>query len=123
MKHQVSLEYSLAKGWLAPWIEGLRQGKAIASHCKTCGGAQFPPLRLCPDCRTPSDGWVTLSGRAAIQWRTTGADGDFAVAKFEGAHGATVLRSAHLPPDAAHGRLRACPEGPPILQLEPEPDL
>ncbi|WP_171128495.1 MULTISPECIES: Zn-ribbon domain-containing OB-fold protein [unclassified Ruegeria] len=123
MKHQVSLDYSLAEGWLAPWIEGLRQGKAIASHCKTCGGAQFPPLRVCPDCRTPSDGWVTLSGRAAIQWRTTGADGDFAVAKFEGAHGATVLRSAHLPPHAAHGRLRACAEGPPILQLEPEPDL
>ena len=122
MKYQVSLEYSLAEGWLAPWIEGLRQGKVVASHCTTCGAMQFPPLRVCPECKNPSDGWVTLSGRAVIQWRTDGTDGDFAMARFVGANRSTVLRSAHLPPDATHGRLRACPEGPPILQLEPEPD-
>ncbi len=122
MKHQVSLEYTLAEGWLAPWIEGLRAGQAVASYCDVCATAQFPPMRVCPDCRASSGGWVTLSGRAEVQWRTSGTDGDFAIAKFEGAQQAALLQCKHLPAGATHARLRACPEGPPILQLELEPD-
>ena len=51
MKHRVVLDYELAEGWLAPWIEGLRNGEAVASHCTACDSAWFPPLRACPGCR------------------------------------------------------------------------
>ncbi|MBC6407676.1 MAG: hypothetical protein GDA40_05895 [Rhodobacteraceae bacterium] len=120
MKHRISLDYDLAEGWLAPWTQGLRKGEAVASRCSACGTARFPPLRRCPDCRVPSDGWVTLSGRATVVWRTTGADGDFVLAQFEGADGAAVLCADHLPRDAAMGRLRASGDGPLALELEAE---
>lgn len=121
MKHRVTLDYTLGEGWLAPWVDGLREGRAVASRCTTCASARFPPLRMCPDCRRPSDGWVTLSGRATILWRTAGTDGDFALATFDGAEGAAIIRTDNLPPDTTHGRLRACPDGPLFLQLEPDP--
>lgn len=122
MKHRVTLDYSLAKGWLAPWVDGLREGRAVASQCSACGTARFPPLRICPDCRVLSETWVALPGTAEILWRTNGADGDFALAHFAGTEGAAVVRAELLREGAKHGRLRACSEGPPILQLEPDPD-
>jgi len=121
MKRTVALEYSLGEGWLMPWRDGLRQGKAVASTCAACGEAQFPPLRACPSCRARSDGWCTLSGAGTILNRTTGADGDFAMIRFDGAKGAAIARAEAIPPDATRASLAACPDDPPTLVLIAEP--
>ena len=121
MKRGVTLDYALGEGWLKPWLDGLREGKAVASTCPSCGEAQFPPLRTCPDCRIPSDGWRTLPGGATILFRTTGTDGDFAMARFDGARGAAIARAGALPEGATRAVLAACPDDPPLMSLGPEP--
>jgi len=117
MKRRVALDYTINEGWLAPWLAGLRLGEAIASTCSDCGTAQFPPQRACPTCRKPSDGWRRLTGGATILHRTTGSDGDFAMARFDGASGAAIARADRVP----HGATRAClapgPDDPPVLSL------
>lgn len=121
MKLRLTLDYDLAEGWHAPWVAGLRDGRAIASACGTCGTAQFPPLRICPGCNSPSDRWQVLQGRAAILFRTSGSDGDFALARFEGSQGTAAVRLDGLPAEAVSGCLRAVPDGPPALILGPDP--
>lgn len=121
MKRDVALDYALGEGWLAPWLDGLREGRAVASTCSACGNAHFPPLRTCPDCRRPSDGWQSLPGGAAILFRTRGADGDFAMAQFDGARGAAIARADALPEGAVRAVLAACPDDPPLISLRPEP--
>lgn len=120
MKHQTSLEYTLAEGWLRPWVEGLREGRAVASVCSRCDRAYFPPLRVCPDCKTPCGNWRDLPGGATIQHRTSGADGDFSLAQFDGATGSAVVRTERLPKDARRGHLAPVSDGRPQLRLEPE---
>ena len=120
MKHTLSLDYSLAEGWLRPWVDGLHEGRAVASVCNTCDCAHFPPLRICPDCKAPSENWRELSGGAKLQYRTSGSDGDFALAQFDGAEGLAVVRTERLPKDARRGRLAAVPDGELRLSLEPE---
>ena len=120
MKKTVTLDYTLGEGWLAPWLDGLRAGAAVASACSACGDAHFPPLRVCPTCRIPCDGWLRLKGGATILFRTAGADGDFAMARFDGASGTAIVRSDALPQGATRARLSPCPDDPPRLALIPE---
>lgn len=122
MKRTVALEYSLAEGWLSPWLDGLRTGKAVASTCAACGDAQFPPLRCCPNCGAPCDGWKTLEGGATVMFRTTGTDGDFALARFDGAGGGAIARCDALPPGALRAELAPASgaDEPPVLSLVPE---
>ncbi len=121
MKRHLALDYTLGEGWLAPWLDGLRAGKAVASTCPACGEARFPPLRTCPTCRVRSDGWRTLSGGATVLYRTTGTDGDIAMARFDGAVGATIARADALPDGATRAVLAPCPVDPPILSLAADP--
>ena len=121
MKHRVTLDYSLGEGWLAPFLDGLRQGKAMASLCPNCDAAHFPPLRVCPTCRAPCEGWRALGGGATVLHRTGGSDGDFAMARFDGASGAAIADAGALPPDATRALLAPCPDDPPGLALIPEP--
>ena len=121
MQRRLNLEYSLGEGWLAPWLDGLKEGKAVASTCAACGAAQFPPLRICPNCRLPSDGWVVLDGTARILFRAVGADGDFALVQFDGAERAAIARTDALPADTDRAVLRASPDGQPVISLAPEP--
>ncbi|WP_299949934.1 zinc ribbon domain-containing protein [uncultured Ruegeria sp.] len=122
MKQDITLNYTLGEGWLAPWLDGLREGKALASTCKECGNAHFPPLRACPTCRAPCDGWCALNGGASVVYRTTGADGDFAMVRFDGACGAAIANAQALPPDATRAILAPCRDAPPKLALIPEPE-
>lgn len=122
MKRQVTLEYALGAGWLAPWLEGLRAGRAVASSCSACGKAQFPPLRTCPDCRRPSDGWRSLPGGATILFRTQGSDGDVAMARFDGSSAAAIARADALPQGTRRAVLAPCPTDPPTLSLIVEPE-
>lgn len=120
MKLSLTLDYTIGEGWLQPWVEGLRQGKAMASSCSTCGQLRFPPVRICPICRVASGGWAQLDGRATVEFRTIGTDGDFALARFDGATGAALVCAEALPEHSKRGRLRAVPDGPPAIILGPE---
>jgi len=84
------LEYDLKAGWLSPFVEGLTQGRAVARVCAACGRVSFPPLRTCT-CGSAEGEWVILSGRATVITRTSGTDGDFALARFDGADGLTTV--------------------------------
>lgn len=121
MKRNVTLEYALGEGWLAPWLDGLREGRPVASTCSACGDAHFPPLRVCPTCRSRCVGWRNLGGGATILCRTQGTDGDFAMARFDGARSATIARADGLPENATRAVLAACPDDPPFLSLVTEP--
>ena len=81
----------------------------------------FPPLRSCPTCRLPTDGWRELSGGATILYRTTGADGDIAMVQFDGASSAAIARADALPPTATRAVITASLGDPPILSLKAEP--
>lgn len=120
MKHTLTLDYTIGEGWLTPWVDGLREGQPIASSCSACESAQFPPLRICPNCRIPSDRWTKLEGRAAVQFRTDGSDGAFALARFAGAQGAAVVRVEDLPNTEKYGRLLPAMDGPLVIRLGPE---
>jgi hypothetical protein len=122
MKRQVSLDYMLGEGWLAPWLDGLREGKAVASTCSTCGEAHFPPLRVCPKCRLRSDGWRTLKGGATLLFRTIGTDGDIAMVGFDGAVGAAIASAQALPEGIERVILTPCATDPPSLILIAEPE-
>lgn len=114
----LSLEYTLHSGWMAPFVEGLQAGKAVARACSECAHVSFPPLKTCA-CGSTRAAWQTLSGRADITARTTGADGDFALARFEGASGLATVRLADMPPDATRGTLTPATGALPQLILSP----
>jgi len=122
MKRQVSLDYSLSAGWLAPWLEGLRVGKAVASLCSACNEAQFPPLRFCPTCRQHSDGWRKLDGHADVLFRTKGTDGDIAMVRFDGANSACIACIEALPIGATRCVLTTSTDEPPTPTLIVEPE-
>jgi hypothetical protein len=116
--HRLTLDYTLQPGWLAPFVEGLQSGQAVARRCDACGRVSFPPQRTC-DCGRQSGDWTTLLGTAEIRFRTSGADGDFALAAFTGAQSLTVARVEGLSPDETLGRLRASQTGAPMIILGP----
>ena len=122
MKRHVTLDYTLGTGWLTPWLDGLRKGKAVASSCSACDAAHFPPLRACPTCRKPSDGWRNLDGTATVLFRTNGADGDIAMVQFDGASSACVARADTLPDGATRCVLTASTDNPPTPALTAEPN-
>ncbi|MFK7878983.1 hypothetical protein [Roseobacter sp.] len=121
MKKRVDLDYNIGSGWLAPWLEGLRSGQAVASTCPTCEDAFFPPMRSCPICRLPTTGWRTLNGHATILFRTNGTDGDAAMVQFDGASGAAIAKTEGLPADATRVLIVASICDPPVLSLATEP--
>ncbi len=118
-RYQMSLDYTLNPGWMAPFIEGLHEGRAVARACTDCARVSFPPLKTCL-CGGREGLWRVLSGRAEFVTRTTGSDGDFALAQFEGASGLATLRLADMPVAASHGQLRPATGPVPQLILGPE---
>lgn len=106
--HELTLHYRLAPGWLSPWVTALAEGRALAAVCDGCGRVSFPPLRRCRCGRGTWD-WRELAGTARILRRSTGADGDFALAAFDGADTRTTVRLLDLGPGAIAGKLRIPP--------------
>ena len=116
IEHQLTLSYRLAPGWMAPFVEGLRQGHAMGRRCQACARVSFPPLRTCPCGGTEAD-WIRLSGAAKILFRTDGTDGAFGLVRFEGADTNAVCQ-LEIGPDET-GQLRPS-DGPPQLRLGPK---
>ena len=113
-----TLDYSLETGWLTPFVTGLQMGDVIARTCQSCACVSFPPQRVCP-CGDRKGDWVTLAGTATIKWRTHGADGDFALAQFDGASTQTVLRLVGFDATQKRGKLIASGSNAPALSLAP----
>lgn len=117
--HNLTLSYSLSAGWLAPWVDGLAEGRAMARKCVACGRVSFVPLRVC-GCGSDDGTWVELSGRASILRRTTGTDGEHCLAQFDGADIACIARMHHFTPEITQGCLVRSDKDLPMLILEPE---
>lgn len=116
--HSMTLEYTLPPGWMSPYVEALREGRAMARRCTDCAAVSFPPLRCCP-CGCAKADWTDLPGTATITHRTDGTDGSFALVRFDGAETQAVVRLQDLPPTEASGRLRPLTHPLPALILYP----
>lgn len=115
MDYQLTLEYTLAPGWMKPYADGLFDGKAMARRCSDCQKISFPPTRIC--CRNPDGEWVALTGQATIDWHTDGMDGAFGLVTFDGADTRSVVRLESLTPNDTRGQLVAPKADTPQLIL------
>ena len=114
----LKLTYTLAEGWLAPWVSALREGRVLARRCGACGRASFVPLRTCP-CGNLTGEWVELLNFARIEQRCTGLDGDFALARFDGADTACVAALRDFPAALTTARLIPAVNAVPQIVLVP----
>ena len=114
--HSLTLDYQLQPGWLAPYVKGLQKGIAMARRCSACKKVSFPPVRVC-DCRSSNGAWVYLSGEARLVYHCDGADGSFALVRFEGADTSTVVRLKSEIEIGQIGYLQASESGNPALEL------
>lgn len=46
--------------------QGAESGRFMVQKCPNCGRLRFPPVSICPNCLTPSNEWVAVSGRGTI---------------------------------------------------------
>ncbi len=102
--HHFALDYTLYPGWMAPFVNGLQEGLAVARRCDACAKTTFPPQRICA-CGEAEGTWVTLEGTAQITFRTEGADGQFALAQFDGSDISAVVRLQNVTADQTRGTL------------------
>lgn len=122
MKHRLTLDYSLGRGGLAPYLDAIAGGVALAGVCSLCGRTTFPPERRCR-CEQYGDADATpghkqLSGHAQIVFRTDGPAGHFALVRFEGADNQTVCRIANPDVSSNTAKLAACDEGKPGIVVQ-----
>ena len=118
MKLSLTLDYTLPEGTLAPYFDALRAGRALASCCKDCGRACFPARVRCGACGADGLAWVELTGRARVVLRTDAAAASFAIVRFDGADGATLVGLSNPGHRTETGKLVA-PKGDwPGLRLE-----
>jgi uncharacterized OB-fold protein len=116
MKRRLILAYTLGEGFLAPYLDGLRAGAAVASRCAACGRVALPPEPVC-DCGGRDPAMVALAGTATIILRTAGADGDVGLVRFEGAETNALAR---LDGFSGETRGRIAPSAEAALVLRPE---
>lgn len=116
ISHHLSLDYALNPGWMAPYVDGLSVGTALARRCQNCAATSFPPLRVCT-CGCLEGNWVDLPGTARILFRTTGLDGDFGLVQFDGVTTKTTLRLHAIPATQTQGVIAASAGSLPVLYL------
>ena len=100
------------------WVIGLSEGKAIALKCIQCEKSSFPPQRIC-ECSSSKNEWIELSGKANILVKTSGVDGDFAIAKFEGSDSSAVVSLKGFKKDEMNGKISSFDPSQPSLNLIP----
>lgn len=104
MKRRLQLDYTIPRGRLAPHFAALAEGSALARRCD-CGHVAFPPALTCAACGAQEGDWITLSGAACIQFRTDTPDAAWALARFEGADTAALVRLTTPDLTTLRGRL------------------
>jgi len=118
INHRLTIDYTLSAGWLAPWVEALSKGNALARHCSGCGRNSFAPERVCPCGETCGD-WLLLSGKAVIENRTDGVDGSFALVRFKGADTCVVVALEGIAEGQTTGQLVRAEGALPRMVLGP----
>lgn len=68
----LTLGYHHGCGALSPFLNALREGRALGSRCPKCGDVRFPPRRLCLHDRNPTEP-LPLDGTGEIIRLTTGS--------------------------------------------------
>ena len=68
---ELTLRYRHSLGGLAPYLEGLAAGRAVASSCPVCRRTWFPPRLGCCS-RTGPVRWTALAGTGRIVTGTNG---------------------------------------------------
>lgn len=56
---------------MAPFWDGLSQGRLVSTNCTSCGHTAFPPRELCPKCHAADLRWVELPEEGTIYSFTT----------------------------------------------------
>jgi hypothetical protein len=51
---------------VAPFWDGLREGRLTLQRCRDCGRARFPVAPVCPYCGGSSADWQPLSGTGTV---------------------------------------------------------
>ncbi|PSM17646.1 zinc ribbon domain-containing protein [Nitratireductor sp. StC3] len=120
MKYRLALDYTVPEGTLAPYFDALRQGRALAARCTSCGTTSFPPRPVCGACGGREMAWQALTGRARVVRRADSENGAFALARFDGADELATVALANPAERQAAGRLVAPPDARPGLWLHLE---
>lgn len=122
MKHRLTLDYSLGRGFLASYLDALADGVALAGFCSQCGRTSFPPERRCRCEKIGTSGAAPghkeLSGHAHIVFRTDGPAGHFALVQFDGADNQTVCRIANPNMSSDTVKLMASDDGKPGIVVQ-----
>ena len=53
-------------GDVAPFWDGLRDGRLTLQRCRACGRARFPVAPVCPHCKGRNSDWQALSGSGTV---------------------------------------------------------
>ena len=51
---------------IAPFVDYLEQGKIMATKCKGCGRASFPPKVDCPKCMSSNVDWIEINSQGTL---------------------------------------------------------
>ena len=96
MKYRLELDYALGSGALAPYLEAVKDGRALATRHMDAPGTNFPPQRVFGSGTTGGGTtrveWVELSGKGDLLFRTDGPAGSFCLVHFDGADNRATAR-------------------------------
>lgn len=67
VKFRPNIKYLWSAGIaMSRFIEGMKEGKIIGSHCKKCGRIMVPPRAFCEQCFKPVDGYTPVKDTGRI---------------------------------------------------------
>ena len=115
---KLELSYNLSFGVMSKWLSELTKGQAIALKCSKCSNVSFPPQKVCT-CGSNRSSWIKLSGIAKILSKTSGQDGNYAIAKFEGCSSSSVVKLKNFKGFETSGRLVPSSMSNPSIILAP----
>ena len=114
---KLELTYNLSFGVMSKWLTELTKGQALALKCSNCSNVSFPPQKVC-SCGSNRSSWIKLSGVAKILSKTSGQDGSYAIAKFEGCSSSSVVRLKNFKGIETVGKLvPSCMSSPSIILI------
>jgi uncharacterized OB-fold protein len=52
---------------IQPFWDNAKAGKLVVQTCKACGDKRLPPSPVCPNCLSPDQEWMQVSGRGTLE--------------------------------------------------------
>jgi uncharacterized OB-fold protein len=67
VSHAVRARYAWDAGVaIGGYLDGLKAGKLLGRHCRTCGRTLVPPRMFCEQCFRLTDGWVEVPDTGTV---------------------------------------------------------